>query len=245
MPDLNTDELQLRLASVSEALRRAEERALAGQFAVEVMHEVRNPLEALGYLIYLAEQEDDVAEIRVLLRSANEQIATVNRIASQTLGFVKATSLCQEINLASLAEAALRIHHRRIEANKIHLVRNFEDHVTAEVYSNEILQVLSNLLGNALDALPEGGTISLRLRNRGTYIQMVIADNGNGIDATQIGRLFEPFFTTKENRGTGLGLTLSRKIIERHRGNICVRSSTSRQRCGTTFRITLPALMAS
>jgi signal transduction histidine kinase len=234
-------DLRSKLDIAAEALRKAEERALAGQFALEVMHEIRNPLEAVGYLIYLADQEDELGQIREHLRHAKEEMATVHQIAAQTLGFARMLPMAQEVDLMELAEAALRIHHRRITAQKIHLVRNFSKGTYAEVYSGEILQVVSNLLANALDALPEGGTISLRLRKRDSHVQLLVADNGHGMAPHHVARLFEPFFTTKENRGTGLGLALSKKIIERHAGTISARSSALPRRNGTTFRITLPA----
>lgn len=233
-------DLRAKLDIAAEALRKAEERALAGQFALEVMHEIRNPLEAVGYLIHLANEEVDASVIHDHLRQAKEQMATVDQIAAQTLGFARMLPLAREVDLIELTEAALRIHHRRITAQKIHLVRDFSKEVFAEIYPGEILQVVSNLLANALDALPEGGTISLRLRKNGTRIQMLVADDGHGMAPHHVARLFEPFFTTKENRGTGLGLALSKKIIERHSGTISARSSALPRRNGTTFRITLP-----
>ena len=233
-------ELRSKLDIAAEALRKAEERALAGQFALEVMHEIRNPLDAVGYLIHLANQEDDLDVIQDHLRQAKEQMATVHQIAAQTLGFARMLPTAQEVDLVELAEAALRIHHRRITAQKIHLVRDFSEEAFAEIYSGEILQVVSNLLANALDALPEGGTVSLRIRKRDSRVRLLVADNGHGMAPHHIARLFEPFFTTKENRGTGLGLALSKKIIERHAGTISVRSSSLPRRNGTTFRIILP-----
>jgi signal transduction histidine kinase len=233
-------ELRAKLDIAAEALRKAEERALAGQFALEVMHEIRNPLEAVGYLIHLANQEHDPDTVHEHLREANEQMATVYRIASQTLDFARTVPMLQEVDLIELAEAALRIHHRRIISQKIHLVRDFSKDTSAEIYSGEILQVVSNLLANALDALPEGGTISLRLRKRDSQVQLLVADNGHGMAPHHVSRLFEPFFTTKEKKGTGLGLALSKKIIERHAGTISARSCALPRRNGTTFRITLP-----
>jgi signal transduction histidine kinase len=234
------EDLRAKLDIAAEALRKAEERALAGQFALEVMHEIRNPLEAVGYLLHLANLEDDLDVVREHLRQANQEMATVHQIAAQTLGFARMLPTAQEVDLIELAEAALRIHHRRITAQKIHLVRDFAKESFAEIYSGEILQVVSNLLANALDALPEGGTISLRLRKRHSQVQLLVADNGHGMAPHHVARLFEPFFTTKENRGTGLGLALSKKIIERHAGTISARSSALPRRNGTTFRITLP-----
>ena len=236
-------DLRVKLDLATEALRKAEERALAGQFALEVMHEIPNPLEAIGYLLYLAQTEENHEAVRVHLRQVNEQMTTIHQIAAQTLGFARSFPTALETDLIELAEAALRIHQRRITAQKIHLVRDFSEKATAEMYTGEILQVVSNLLANALDALPEGGTISLRLRKREDRVQLLVADSGHGMRAEHVARLFEPFFTTKQDRGTGLGLALSRKIIERHRGHIHVRSSVLPHRSGTTFKVTIPAQM--
>jgi signal transduction histidine kinase len=123
--EADVQDLRSKLDIAAEALRKAEERALAGQFALEVMHEIRNPLEAVGYLMHLASQEDDQTVAREHLRQANEQMATVHQIAAQTLGFARMLPTPQEVDLIELTEAALRIHHRRITAQKIHLVRDF------------------------------------------------------------------------------------------------------------------------
>jgi signal transduction histidine kinase len=104
-----------------------------------------------------------------------------------------------------------------------------------------MLQVISNLLKNALDALPHNGVLCLRLRKRLGHIHFLIADNGHGIPAEHRNNIFKPFFTTKEDRGNGLGLSLSREIVERHRGKIHMRTSVHPDRSGTTFRISLPA----
>ncbi len=234
------DDSQHKLLIATEALRKCEERALAGQFALEVMHEVRNPLDALGNLIELAEEEDDLVAIRSYLSQANEQMTTVQQIASQTLSLARSTAVTREVDLAELAEAALRIHHRRIQSQNIHLVRDFSEGVAANVHTGEILQVVSNLLANALDAMPDGGSISLRLRKRGAKVQILVADSGHGMEREHLQRLFEPFFSTKQDQGTGLGLALSKKIIERHHGTITARSSVKSNRAGTTFSIILP-----
>ena len=234
----NNFEEQLGIAT--EALRKCEERALAGQFALEVMHEVRNPLDALGYLLKIAEEENDIGKVRALLTQANEQMATVYQIAAQTLSLARPVLAPKEIDLTELAEAALRIHHRRIQGQRIHLVRDFSESVVAAVYTGEILQVVSNLLANALDAMPNGGSIAVRLRKRGAKVQLIVADSGHGMKTEHLERLFEPFFSTKGNQGTGLGLALSKKIIERHSGTISARSSVSPRHAGTTFRVTLP-----
>jgi signal transduction histidine kinase len=230
-----------QLAVATEALRKAEERATAGRLALEVMHEVKNPLEALGYLTYLALQDaDDPAKVRGYLLQAEEQMENLNHIAKQTLGFSQQLEKPRPVDLVAVAEAAIRIHQRAIEEKRIHLVKDLPEGAVAEVFMGEILQVVSNLIVNALDALPVEGILRLRVRKRATQVDFVIADNGHGIATQHKRALFQPFFTTKSDRGTGLGLALTKRIIERHKGRIRVRSSVQPGKSGTAFKISLP-----
>ena len=233
-------DLQSRLLDVSEALRRAEERATPGLLALELMHEIRNPLEAVGNLAYLAMEEADNGEaVRVYLGRIEEQLATLNQIASQTLGFARTTNSPQQVRLATLAEAALRIHQNTMNAKQIRVVKDLPQELTAQVYTTEMLQVMSNLIVNSLDALPRAGTLWMRLRRRNREIHIVVADNGHGIPSEHLDQIFQPFFTTKKV-GTGLGLALSKRIVEHNQGKISLRSSVRPGKSGTTFKISLP-----
>ncbi len=233
-------DLQSKLADLSETLRRAEERATPGLLALELMHEIRNPLEAVGNLTYLAmEEADDAETVRSYLRRIEEQLATLNHIASQTLGFARTTNSPQQVRLETLAEAALRIHQTAMKAKQIRVVKDFPQELIAHVYTTEMLQVMSNLIVNSLDALPPDGTLWMRLRKRNREIHIVVADNGHGISADVRSRIFEPFFTTKK-AGNGLGLALSKKIVEHNQGKISLRSSVRPGKSGTTFKISLP-----
>jgi len=111
----------------------------------------------------------------------------------------------------------------------------------AEVYTGEILQVISNLLVNALEAVPPHGVLHVRVKRRNGEVDVVVADNGHGIPAEHIEAIYEPFFTTRaDNGGTGLGLALTKKIIDRHGGRIRVRTSVRPGKSGTMFRVSLP-----
>lgn len=219
----------------------ADQRATAGLLALEVMHEIRNPLEALGHLTYLAREEAESPEnVRKYMDLAEEQLLTLNRIAAQTLGFARLSQSPRSIDLVLLAEAALRIHQRTIEARKIHLVKNLPSDLMAEVREGKILQVVSNLIVNALEALPDSGTLTLRLRKHRDMVHIVVADNGHGIAPEHSAKLFEPFFTTKSDSGNGLGLAISKKIIEEHGGTLRFRTSLKPGRNGTAFRVCFP-----
>ena len=133
----------------------------------------------------------------------------------------------------------MRIHQGAVKAKQIHVVKDFPQEISAKVYSTEMLQVISNLIVNSLDALPRDGTLWMRLRKRNHEIYIVVADNGHGISANDKDRIFEPFFTTKK-AGNGLGLALSKKIVEHNQGKISLRSSVRPGKSGTTFKISLP-----
>lgn len=233
-------DLQSKLAEVGETLRRAEERATPGLLALELMHEIRNPLEAIGNLVYLAmEESGDRDAVCAYLRRVEEQLAMVNDIAGQTLGFARTTTSPQPVCLVALANAALRIHQRAVKAKQIHVVKDFPQELIAQVYITEMLQVFSNLVVNSLDALPRDGTLRMRLSQHNHESHIVVADNGHGIPAENVGRIFVPFFTTKK-AGNGLGLALSKKIVEHNQGRISLRSSVRPGKSGTIFKISLP-----
>jgi signal transduction histidine kinase len=227
--------------SQETAREEAEGRTAPGMLALEMMHEVRNSLDALNNFLYLGlETPGGLEEVRRYIHLAQEQAATLNEITSSSLGFAKSSRSPKPTCLVSLAEAAVRIHKGVIEAKRIQLVKDLPDGLVAEVRGGEILQVVSNLVINALDALPSGGTLHVRLRRRADEAHLLIADNGNGIPKAISAQIFEPFFTTKEEAGTGLGLAFSKRIVEAHRGRIRLRSSVRPGKSGTLFKITLP-----
>ena len=234
-------DLKQKLESRTSHGYGVDERGAAGQLALELMHEIRNPLEALGHVVYLVRQDAENPElIHKYMELAQEQITTLNRIASQTLGFARLSLAKKPIDLVDSAEAALRIHQRTIEAKKIHLVKRLPPDLQAEVHSGQILQVVSNLIVNALDALPDRGTLSIRLRKRANSFDFIVADNGSGVTEENATRIFEPFYSTKGDGGNGLGLSLAQRIVEDHGGTLRMRTSVRPQRNGTAFKISLP-----
>lgn len=229
------------LANILEALRLSEERATAGLLALEIMHEIRNPLEALSNLTYLTSIEaDNPQEVREYMRLCQEQTLILTEISRQTLGFARSSETMQSTPLLAIAEAALRIHQRTIDRKKVRLIKDLDPEATAPVHRGAILQVLSNLIVNAIDSLTEDGVLCVRLRKRHNEVMLTVSDNGLGISPEHSDKIFNPFFTTKQGTGNGLGLPLSKKIIDRHSGKIRMRSSILPTRRGTTFTISLP-----
>ena len=225
-----------------DASSRPNERSSAGLVALGVLNEIRNPLEILGYLIYLAEQQaEEPEQVRKYMMLAEEHMTTLNRLASQTLHFAELSGGPTQIDLVDLAESALTLHQQIIESKQIHLVKDLPKGLRAGVYRGQMLHVISNLIVNAIESMDPEGTLSLRLRKRRDGLHLLIADTGHGIPAEHHQRIFEPFFSTKEENGAGIGLALARQIVEDHHGTLSVRSSTRPGRTGSAFKIYLPA----
>lgn len=240
MAELTDPELKARLAAAEEALRRAEVRATVGQLALEMIHEIRNPLEALSHLTFLARSAAEPAKVTRYLDLAEEQMAHLRYISGKTLSYSRSAYSLEPADLVKVAEAGVRIHQTRFSRDKIRLVTDLPEQVIAPIHFGEMLQVVSNLLANALDAVSGSGCIRLRVRAQENEAHILVADNGHGISPQHIRSVFEPYFTTKGDHGTGLGLALIRKIVDGHRGRIRVRTSVRPGRCGTTFRVSLP-----
>ena len=238
---MDTDPQSADAVDLTEA-QTIEQRRTAGVLALELMHEIRNPLEMLGYLTYLAAAEaEDADRVREHMRGAQEQVETISHIARQTLGLSRMSEAAAPMDFVQLAMSALRIHRRSLETKRIRLSQDLPEDLVAMGQSGPMLQVFSNLIANAIEALPEQGTLSLRLRRCRDSVFVTVADDGHGIRKEHMDRLGEQFFTTKQATGNGLGLALSKRIIDDHGGKIRVRSSVRPGRSGTVFRISLPA----
>lgn len=228
--------------NADEALRRSERLATAGRLAATVAHEVNNPLEAVTNLIYLCQHDPEVTgRIRSHLDVADEELRRVAHIVRQTLGFYRENSAPQRTNVAELISNLIEVYRRRYMERRVTLRADLDNTISAYMVSGEIRQVIANLLSNALDACAEGGDVTVTLRKRGRNVEMEVADTGYGISNANQAKLFEPFFTTKTDVGTGLGLWVSKGIVEKHGGELRVKSSTDPESHGTVFTIVLPA----
>lgn len=189
----------------------------------------------------LARNEADQPEkVREYMRLAEEQIANLNRIARQALSFARVSESSKPIDLVDLAEAALRIHQRTIASKEIHLVKDLPGDLIADVKSGQILQVVSNILANALESLPDGGTLSVRLRKCSGCVSILIADNGHGIEAEHFCKdLRTVFHDAHEYRDRDRA-----GVFQTHRGRPWWAHSAQKQhrdgRSGTAFKIVLP-----
>jgi PAS domain S-box-containing protein len=225
------------------SLRQSEKLAATGRLAATIAHEINNPLEAVTNLIYLCKTDPEVpSAAQLLLETADKELARVAQIAQQTLGFYRDTARPAVIDMNELLHGVVDLFGRRMLTMRISCDLELEPDLSIFGLHGEIRQVFSNLVVNAIDASPAGSSLRIRgRRRRGQYgagISILIADQGTGIPQHLRPRLFSPFFTTKQTVGTGLGLWVTRGIIEKHGGGIAFRSRTEMP-TGTTFRIYL------
>jgi PAS domain S-box-containing protein len=221
-------------------LRRTEQLAAAGRLAATIAHEINNPLEAVSNLLYLAQHEQGVPPAsQSYLRTANEELRRVGHIVSQTLSFYRESGALRFVDLRELVDDVLLLYQRKLDARQIRVTRSLEN-VMVEGAPGELRQVLANLMSNALDAMEPYGVLGIELRAERGEAVLSISDTGHGIAKSLLGRIFEPFFTTKKEAGTGLGLWVSKGIVEKHHGRLEVVSSEQREDHGTAFVMTLP-----
>ncbi len=229
-----------------EALRGSEKLAATGRLAASIAHEINNPLAAVTNALYILRTAESMPEKSLdYIRTAEIELARVVHITKQTLGFYRELSAPVSVYLPQLLDEALAAQEIRIAAQGISLHKEYGPVQEIQAYPAELRQVFSNLLTNALEAVADGGKVSVKIKQahngRGRYgVKITIADDGLGIPVNHIPRIFEPFFSTKETKGTGLGLWVSQGIVQKHGGQIHVRTSHRETHHGTCFMIFLP-----
>jgi PAS domain S-box-containing protein len=228
-----------------ELIRKAEKLAAASRLAATIAHEINNPLEAVGNLVYLARSERGTPVPAVeYLTLAEEQLDRVSHIAKQTLAFYRESKKWEPVDMVQLVDSALKLYSNKLETKQITLERNYADCPRLLGSPGELKQVIANLISNAADAVGACGRVRLGV-SLGSFsgeeaVVVQIEDDGPGIRTENLSKIFEPFFTTKEDVGTGLGLWVAKEIIERHGGMIEASSGTSAHLPGAVFTVTLP-----
>ena len=228
------------------ALLQTEKLAAVGRLAASIAHEINNPLESVTNLLYLAQHSTDIPEIQGYLRTAEQELARVSVISAQTLRFYKQSTGPRLVTAEELFESVISVLQGRMFKQGVRLHQRWRGDKAVRCLDGEIRQVLANLVTNAIDALPpQGGQLFLRSHEgtddtgrKGIFI--VVADTGSGMPAEVQKRLFEAFFTTKGEEGNGLGMWVSKEIVDRHEATLRVRSSQRPNHSGTVFRLFLP-----
>ncbi len=229
-----------------EALRKSEKLAVAGRLAATIAHEINNPLESVTNLLYLLRTSPDEKQTREYIMLAEDELARVTQIVTHSLRFHRSSTSPTFERLFNILDSAVAVYKSRLQPDHIEVSRRYRDTSSVWCYSSELRQVFGNLIGNAFDATRQGGTIFLRTREAKDAItdtpgiRVTVADTGSGMDAQTLKRISEPFFTTKGINGTGLGLWISRDILQKHKAKLLIRSRQSHSRSGTVFSIFLP-----
>jgi PAS domain S-box-containing protein len=218
--------------------------ASTGRLAATIAHEVNNPMEAIKNAIYLlaGSVPENAMPVYNILKSETERVA---RIVRQMLGLYRSTEQVKPANVNMIIEDTLLLLSRQLQRANVELETDFGVLPDALIASDQIRQVISNLVINARDAMPNGGKLLIRTRHLPGHdklhgwVRILIADTGTGIPPEMLRSIYEPFVTTKGEKGTGLGLWIVRGIIQNHSGRLSVKSKVGR---GTVFKIDFPVL---
>jgi two-component system, NtrC family, sensor kinase len=226
---------------LEEALRRSERLAATGRLSASLAHEINNPLSSLTDILFvLSSQKGLTDDSKMLLQSAKKEVDRLANIAKETLAPHRSSGERARVQATGLIDASLESFHRQIEQANIRIERHYDTNAMVEVVSGELRQVFTNLISNAIDAMPQGGSLSLEVFSQGQDVKLIFSDTGSGIEAEKLEEIFEPFVTTKGEKGLGIGLWISRSIVEKSGGTIQVHSSIAEAGHGTQFTICLP-----
>ncbi len=227
-------------AELMTRLINSERLAAAGRMANTLAHEINNPLEALTNIFYLLQTHGLPAHLDELVAVAARELERVGHITRSTLSFYRKMP-GRTLNLHALLDEVIQLFRSRASQHHVELHARYGDDTRTAHYDPALRQVFANLIGNALEAMEiTGGSITVRARVSDGNAVVTVSDTGHGIDRNHLSSIFEPFFTTKGERGTGLGLWVTRGIVEEQGGKLLLRSCTSGPRHGTTVRIKLP-----
>jgi PAS domain S-box-containing protein len=228
---------------MERVLVQSEKIATMGRMAATIAHEVNNPLEALSNLIFLAQGSTvNNPEVLEYLTMAEREIERISLYTRQTLGYYRDSGAHSGVACHHLINEILRGYQSKIQARNILVETTFDSLRPVYASKGELTQVLSAIISNAVDAMPNGGRLSLRVReSNGAQIEILTQDEGIGIPPENLPRIFEPFFTTKGNLGTGIGLWVTKQLVEKHGGHIEVASNIAPLK-GTSVRVSLPLL---
>ena len=249
-------QLQLEIADrkrMEQALVTSEKLAVTARFALTMAHEINNPLEAIANLAFLLAPLQTSPEAKGYVATIEDQLQGLSRIATQSLKFHRDANKPEVFKLSAVLREVSDFYRPQAERQGVVLRQRFETDGAISAFRSEIVQVVTNLLLNALDATPADGQVIMHLYPAPRWLCdlhascgycLSIADSGSGIAPQDRARIYQPFFTTKGERGTGLGLWVSAGILDRIGGSIRVWSTRRPGRSGTCFSLFLPVEQA-
>jgi len=226
------------------ALIRSEKLASVGRLAATIAHEINNPLASAINAVYLAKTDPALPEsVKSNLALAEQELARVSHISKQTLGFYKEVGTPTIVDVPGVLDSLLDLYRSRLRNKNISVQRRYRSNTAICAIEGELRQIVSNIIANSIDALPEGGNLHVRLsgpqvlRGERRMVRLTIADDGEGIAAENLKSIFDPFFTTKQLIGTGLGLWVTSELVKKRGGRLRLKSRLGK---GTVMAIWLP-----
>ena len=232
---------------VEKALRNSDRLATTGRLAATIAHEIHNPLDAVGNLLFLISEGGPEQDVRAYVSMASQELARVTQMTQQMLTFQREASKPIPVKIGEILDNVVALYERKIQSAGINLKQQVDFNGQILALPGELRQVFANLVGNAIEAVgPRRGTITLRAyasrdwRHERPGLRVVVADDGPGIPTHVRTSIFEPFFTTKGESGTGLGLWITSDILRKYNGTMRLRTSTESRCSGTCFSVFLP-----
>jgi PAS domain S-box-containing protein len=228
-----------------------EKLAVTGQLATSIVHEINNPLEAVLNLLYLIRESESLTQAHAFAAQAEEEVQRASQIASNTLQFHKLQTRPTSTNVVELMESVLVLFKGKLAAAKVAVELERRGKPELICFAGEIRQVLANLIRNALEAMPTGGRLRVRVRPSTDWregkpgVRITVADTGFGMSPETRRRIYDPFFTTKGTLGNGLGLWVSAGILAKHGGSMHLRSKVNTGASGTVFTLIFPLIEIS
>ena len=238
--------LEQKVEEKTSQLLRAERLAAVGELAAEVAHEINNPLGGLRNFASMLENEpENISQTKKYATLMLEGLKRVEMIVKRLLTFSRPYTLhIVENNINTVINSSLEFIEHRIEPGQVLINKEFNDSLPPVfVDADHISQALINIMVNAIESMPNGGKLTIKTdtcENHGECVTIWISDTGCGISEGIVGKIYDPFFTTKNKegeKGLGMGLAISKRIIEDHHGEIRVESKAGQ---GTTFSVCLP-----
>jgi PAS domain S-box-containing protein len=230
-----------------QALVQTEKLAAVGRLAASIAHEMNNPLSSVTNLLYLIACDETLNEAtRGFVDRASVELDRVSKIATQTLRFARRTVAPSQVNIEEIIHGMMLLFGGRLTQNQVKVSVRRRRVSSFYGYASEVMQLLTNLLSNAIDAIGEAGKITIAIQDSRDWrtstpcVAVSIADSGPGISPLHRQKIWEPFFTTKSETGTGLGLWLVDETVRKNGGSIRMRTATSEVQHGTVFRLLLP-----
>lgn len=230
-----------------EAMLRTEKLAVAGRMAASVAHEINNPLEAVENLLYLISTAETTETSQSYARIALDELTRISLVTQQTLKFHRQSGAPALTKLSEVVSVVLALFAPKLRTSGIATEIRVTDEEGVECMPSETHHIFANLVSNAIDAMPRGGRLVIRVRPSCDWrdgkthgMRVTMADTGMGMNLATMRRSFEPFFTTKTETGTGLGLWVVAQLTERRHGDVRVRSAQRAGASGTAFSVFLP-----